>query len=30
MQIRLREVREASGMTQETLAEKSGVSRLTG
>ncbi len=29
MQIRLREVREAIGMTQETLAEKSGVSRQT-
>ena len=29
MKIRLREVREAIGMTQETLAEKSGVSRQT-
>lgn len=29
MQIRLREVREASGMKQKTLAEKSGVSRQT-
>lgn len=29
MKVRLREVREASGMTQEMLAEKSGISRQT-
>ena len=29
MQIRLKEAREAKGMTQETLAEVSGVSRQT-